>query len=240
MKTEKKVSSRKGQMMSVTKSAKTIDEAVKLALDELKVDISEVDVNVIEKPKGGFLGFGSRDALVEVKLKDEKTEEIVEENCCKEEKNANKSEDIGKIENFLRDLISKMGTDCEISFTEDEEAVSLDIDKSDDFKMLIGKSGETLESIQYILNIFARRNTSLEKRVYLDVNGYKKRKEEAVREMAMTFAKKAIKYKKVMRLRPMNAYERRIVHATLYNMKGVFTVSEGDEPYRKVVIKPKF
>lgn len=239
MKIEKKVSSRKGQMMSVTKSAKTIDEAVKLALDELNVDISCVDVNVIEKPKSGFLGFGSRDALVEVTLKDEKIE-MPKETCCKEENNIDKNEDIEKLEVFLRDLISKMGTDCELIFSEDEEAISIDIEKSEDFKMLIGKSGETLESIQYILNIFARRNTSLEKRVYLDVNGYKKRKEESIREMAMTFAKKAIKYRKVMRLRPMNAYERRIVHATLHNMKGVFTVSEGDEPYRKVVIKPKF
>lgn len=239
MKIEKKVSSRKGQMMSVTKSAKTIDEAVKLALDELKVDISCVDVNVIEKPKSGFLGFGSRDALVEVTLKDEKIE-MPKETCCKEENNIDKNEYIEKLEVFLRDLISKMGTDCELIFSEDEEAISIDIEKSEDFKMLIGKSGETLESIQYILNIFARRNTSLEKRVYLDVNGYKKRKEESIREMAMTFAKKAIKYRKVMRLRPMNAYERRIVHATLHNMKGVFTVSEGDEPYRKVVIKPKF
>lgn len=239
MKIEKKVSSRKGQMMSVTKSAKTIDEAVKLALDELNVDISCVDVNVIEKPKSGFLGFGSRDALVEVTLKDEKIE-MPKETCCKEENNIDKNEDIEKIEVFLKDLISKMGTDCELIFSEDEEAISIDIEKSEDFKMLIGKSGETLESIQYILNIFARRNTSLEKRVYLDVNGYKKRKEESIREMAMTFAKKAIKYRKVMRLRPMNAYERRIVHATLHNMKGVFTVSEGDEPYRKVVIKPKF
>lgn len=239
MKIEKKVSSRKGQMMSVTKSAKTIDEAVKLALDELNVDISCVDVNVIEKPKSGFLGFGSRDALVEVTLKDEKIE-MPKETCCKEENNIDKNEYIEKLEVFLRDLISKMGTDCELIFSEDEEAISIDIEKSEDFKMLIGKSGETLESIQYILNIFARRNTSLEKRVYLDVNGYKKRKEESIREMAMTFAKKAIKYRKVMRLRPMNAYERRIVHATLHNMKGVFTVSEGDEPYRKVVIKPKF
>lgn len=239
MKTEKKVISRKGQMMSVKKSAKTIDEAVKLALDELNVDISCVDVNVIEKPKSGFLGFGSRDALVEVTLKDEKIE-MSKETCCKEENNIDKNEDIEKIEVFLKDLISKMGTDCELIFSEDEEAISIDIEKSEDFKMLIGKSGETLESIQYILNIFARRNTSLEKRVYLDVNGYKKRKEESIREMAMTFAKKAIKYRKVMRLRPMNAYERRIVHATLHNMKGVFTVSEGDEPYRKVVIKPKF
>ena len=215
--------------MSVIKSAKTVEEAVKLALNELTADISDVDVKVIEKPKSGFLGFGSKDALVEVTLKDEKGKDIkenkdsIEETCCKDEVFV-KSDDLKKIEDF----------------DEDEEAVNLYINKSDDFKALIGKSGETLESIQYIVSIFARRHTSLEKRVFLDINGYKKRKEESIREMAMTFAKKSIRYKKVMRLRPMNAYERRIVHSTLHNMKGVFTASEGEEPHRKVVIKPKF
>ena len=231
--------------MSIIKSAKTVDEAVKLALGELSADIADVDVKVIEKPKSGFLGFGSRDALVEVSLKNEKefekedSQPSVEVSCCKEALGA-KSDDIEKIEEFLKGLISNMGVNGEISYDEDEEAINLYINESDDFKVLIGKSGETLESIQYILSIFARRNTSLEKRIYLDINGYKKRKEEKIRETAMTFAKKAIRYKKVMRLRPMNAYERRIVHSTLHNMKGVFTVSEGEEPHRKVVIKPKF
>ena len=179
------------------------------------------------------------------KLKDEKGKDIkenkdsIEETCCKDEVFV-KSDDLKKIEDFLKDLILKMGVDGEIASDEDEEAVNLYINKSDDFKALIGKSGETLESIQYIVSIFARRHTSLEKRVFLDINGYKKRKEESIREMAMTFAKKSIRYKKVMRLRPMNAYERRIVHSTLHNMKGVFTASEGEEPHRKVVIKPKF
>ena len=236
--------------MSIIKSAKTVDEAVKLALGELSADIADVDVKVIEKPKSGFLGFGSRDALVEVSLKqgeryekefekEDDSQPSVEVSCCKEALSA-KSDDIEKIEEFLKGLISNMGVNGEISYDEDEEAINLYINESDDFKVLIGKSGETLESIQYILSIFARRNTSLEKRVYLDINGYKKRKEETIRETAMTFAKKAIRYKKVMRLRPMNAYERRIVHSTLHNMKGVFTVSEGEEPHRKVVIKPKF
>ena len=232
--------------MSIMKSAKTVDEAVKLALGELSADIADVDVKVIEKPKSGFLGFGSRDALVEVSLKNEKefekeedSQPSVEVSCCKEALGA-KSDDIEKIEEFLKGLISNMGVNCEISYDEDEEAVNLYINKSDDFKALIGKSGETLESIQYIVSIFARRHTSLEKRVFLDINGYKKRKEESIREMAMIFAKKSIRYKKVMRLRPMNAYERRIVHSTLHNMKGVFTASEGEEPHRKVVIKPKF
>jgi len=235
--------------MKVVKSAKTVDEAVKLALSELSAEISDVDVKVIEKPKSGFLGFGSKDALVEVSLKEEKEKskehveevinEVVEKTCCKEEALV-KSDDVKKIEGFLKDLILEMGVDCEVTSDEDEEAVNLYINKSDDFKTLIGKSGETLESIQYIVSIFSRRNTCLEKRIFLDINGYKKRKEEIIREMAMTFAKKAIRYKKVMRLRPMNAYERRIVHSTLYNMRGVFTMSEGEEPHRKVVIKPRF
>ena len=232
--------------MSIIKSAKTVDEAVKLALGELSADIADVDVKVIEKPKSGFLGFGSRDALVEVSLKNEKefekeedSQPSVEVSCCKEALSA-KSDDIEKIEEFLKGLISNMGVNGEISYDEDEEAINFYINDSDEFKVLIGKSGETLESIKYLVSIFARRNTSLEKRVYLDINGYKKRKEETIRETAMTFAKKAIRYKKVMRLRPMNAYERRIVHSTLHNMKGVFTVSEGEEPHRKVVIKPKF
>lgn len=224
--------------MSIKKSAKTIDEAVKLALEELNVSIDSVEVNVLEKPKSGFLGFGAKNALVEVVLKEDvKSEEKIFEEKVE---STDFSSDIEKIREFLLDLIRKMGTDGEITFKEDDEAITFEIEKSDDFKMLIGKSGDTLDSIQYILNIFARRNCNLDKRVYLDVNGYKVKKEKNIREMAMTFAKKAIKYRKVMRLRPMNAYERRIVHATLHNMSGVFTVSEGDEPYRKVVIKPKF
>ena len=113
MKTEKKVSSRKGQMMSVTKSAKTIDEAVKLALDELNVDISCVDVNVIEKPKSGFLGFGSRDALVEVTLKDEKIE-MSKETCCKEENNIDKNEYIEKFDDYFPNMALSEDKEVEI------------------------------------------------------------------------------------------------------------------------------
>lgn len=234
--------------MSIEKSAKTVDEAVKLALEELNATIDLVDIKVIEKPKSGFLGFGARNALVSVSLKEKNSDNTVKENKENKEENKNNedvvcsasTEDVEKIKNFLSTLVEKMGTDCEILFKEDEEALNFYIENSKDFNMLIGKSGETLDSISYLLNIFTKRNCNVEKRVYLDINGYKVRKEENIRKMAMTFAKKAIKYKKVMRLRPMNAYERRIVHSTIHNMKGVFTVSEGEEPYRKVVIKPKF
>lgn len=234
--------------MSIEKSAKTVDEAVKLALEELNATIDLVDIKVIEKPKSGFLGFGARNALVSVSLKEKNSDNTVKENKENKEENKNNEdvlcstsiEDVEKIKNFLSTLVEKMGTDCEILFKEDEEALNFYIENSKDFNMLIGKSGETLDSISYLLNIFTKRNCNVEKRVYLDINGYKVRKEENIRKMAMAFAKKAIKYKKVMRLKPMNAYERRIVHSTIHNMKGVFTVSEGEEPYRKVVIKPKF
>lgn len=222
--------------MSIEKSAKTVDEAIKLALEELGVGTDDVNVEVLETPKSGFLGFGQRDAKVLVSLKNAKEEKVLEDSKEKEVS----LEDVEKVKTFLLDLVKNMNTTAEISFKEDDEALNFYIEKSDDFNMLIGKSGDTLDSIQYILNIFARRNCSFEKRIYLDINGYKVKKEENIRQMAMSFAKKAIKYRKVMRLRPMNAYERRIVHSTVHNMKGVFTVSEGEEPYRKVVIKPKF
>lgn len=231
--------------MSIKKSAKTVDEAIKLALEELKVTIDLVSVDVLETPKAGFLGFGARDAVVFVSLKDEKneSEDIKKDQDNKEkdeEKSLSSTNDLEKIKTFLSELVKNMGVSCEISSKEDDESISFFIEKSDDFKMLIGKSGDTLDSIQYLLNIFAKRNCNLDKRIFLDINGYKLKKEENIRQMAMQFAKKAIKYKKVMRLKPMNAYERRIVHSTIHNMKGVFTVSEGEEPYRKVVIKPKF
>lgn len=223
--------------MSIKKSAKTVDEAVKLALDELKVTIDLVNVDILETPKAGFLGFGARDAVVFVSLKEEKKDQYDKK---EEEKSLASINDVEKIQTFLNELVKNMGVSCEILSKEDEESISFFIEKSDDFKMLIGKSGDTLDSIQYLLNIFAKRNCNLDKRIFLDINGYKLKKEENIRQMAMQFAKKAIKYKKVMRLKPMNAYERRIVHSTIHNMKGVFTVSEGEEPYRKVVIKPKF
>lgn len=231
--------------MSIKKTAKTVDEAIKLALEELKVTIDLVSVDVLETPKAGFLGFGARDAVVFVSLKDEKneSEDIKKDQDNKEkdeEKSLSSTNDLEKIKTFLSELVKNMGVSCEISSKEDDESISFFIEKSDDFKMLIGKSGDTLDSIQYLLNIFAKRNCNLDKRIFLDINGYKLKKEENIRQMAMQFAKKAIKYKKVMRLKPMNAYERRIVHSTIHNMKGVFTVSEGEEPYRKVVIKPKF
>lgn len=229
--------------MSIEKSAKTVDEAIKLALDELGASTDDVNVEVLETAKSGFLGFGQRDAKVLVSLKKEKIEENSLDslkNETNEKKESVSLDDIEKIKKFLLDLIKNMNTTAEVSFKEDDEALNFYVEKSNDFNMLIGKSGETLDSIQYILNIFARRNCTLEKRIYLDINGYKVKKEENIRQMAMSFAKKAIKYRKVMRLRPMNAYERRIVHSTIHNMKGVFTVSEGEEPYRKVVIKPKF
>lgn len=236
--------------MKITKSAKTVDEAIKLAVEELGCSVNDVEVVVLEEPKSGFLGFGARNALVEVKLKEESfenldikkelTEEIKE---CSEKCSCgceNKDENFEVAKEFLLGLIEKMGTNGEVAYEVKEESVEFTIEKSDNFRMLIGKGGETLDSIQYILSIFARNNCGSDKRVYLDINGYKEKKAEQIREVAMKYAKKAIKYKKVMRLRPMNAYERRIVHGTLHNMAGVFTVSEGEEPYRKVVIKPKF
>lgn len=235
--------------MKITKSAKTVDEAIKLAVAELGCSINDVEVVVLEEPKSGFFGFGARNALVEITLKNDVLENLetkveIEKETHREFSNTSLSDENGEdfevAKKFLIGLIEKMGTNAEVSYEVKEDCIEFKVEKSDNFRMLIGKGGETLDSIQYILRIFTRNNCNTDKKVYLDINGYKEKKAEQIREIAMKFAKKAIKYKKVMRLRPMNAYERRIVHGTLHNMAGVFTVSEGEEPYRKVVIKPKF
>lgn len=158
--------------MSIEKSAKTVDEAVKLALEELNATIDLVDIKVIEKPKSGFLGFGARNALVSVSLKEKNSDNTVKENKENKEENKNNedvlcstsTEDVEKIKNFLSTLVEKMGTDCEILFKEDEEALNFYIENSKDFNMLIGKSGETLDSISYLLNIFTKRNCNVEKK----------------------------------------------------------------------------
>lgn len=234
--------------MKIKKSAKTVDEAIKLAIDELGCSINDVEVVVLEEGKSGFFGFGARNAVVEVSLKEDKkickeekvSETVAEKTCTCEENKLENSGNFEKAKYFLEELIQKMGTNGEVSYKISDDYVEFQIEKSDNFRMLIGKGGETLDSIQYILSIFVRNNCTTDKKVFLDINGYKEKKAEQIREIAMKFAKKAVKYKKVMRLKPMNAYERRIVHGTLHNMPGVFTVSEGEEPYRKVVIKPKF
>jgi len=144
---------------------------------------------------------------------------------------------------FLETLLSKMGLEAEVKLLETEEGTKLDI-KGEELAALIGRHGETLEALQYIVNIIGMRHdrhigTSKRTRYILDIEGYRLRREEQLKALAVKVAEKAIREQKEMVLQPMPASERRIIHMVILGIEGVTSYSEGNEPNRKVVVSPE-
>ncbi len=202
----------------VEKTGKTVQEAISLALEELGASESEVDIEVLEEGSKGIFGFiGTRLARVRVTLK----------------------ETAGSIGmKFVRNVLEKMKVEADIDVEEDEESVYLRI-RGRDIGIIIGRRGETLDSLQYLTSLVVNKNTERYKRVVIDIENYRKKREETLVRLAEKLAARVVKYKKPITLEPMNPYERRIIHSTLQNNKYVETHSIGEEPNRKVVIRLK-
>lgn len=241
-------------MNSVIRTARTINEATQMAAEELNCRVEDLDIEIIEEPKSGLFGFiGSKDAVIKAVLK-EGIEEVVAqpiepsiEQPTKEpiqpvaevEKESLKSTTASsQAPEFLKNLIHQMGIEGDVREIGQGELMELEIIgvSDEDTGILIGKRGETLDAIQYIVNLVSNRERDQYQRVVIDINSYRKKREESLEKLAQRMAAKAKKYRRNMRLEPMNAYERRIVHSALQNVSGVTTSSEGEEPYRKVVI----
>jgi len=202
----------------VTVSGKTVDEAVELGLQRLEAGIDQVDIHVVEEPHKGFLGFiGGKPAIVELKMKPEPLKEAML---------------------FLRDTIDKMGISASVEKQDRPEGVYLNI-SGIDIGVLIGKRGQTLDSLQYLVNLVANRQSESYLRIHLDAEGYRERRKEALETFADRLSKKALRTKREVRLEPMNAHERKIIHTALQNVKGVSTYSDGVEPHRRIVVVPK-
>lgn len=307
-------------MRSTVVSAKTVEECVNKALDKLQANRNEVNIEVINEAKQGFLGlFGAKDAVVRVSLKDdvkekgtgdfvknilnsdsnsveteqkedtkviedkkiveefEKTEpteadneEIVEESVepakpveaeeVVETEEAVKSEEIEEEQeaesdvtidrndelfitskNFLKQMIEDMGIDCDIESRTEGNMIKFNImcSEESDIGIIIGKRGETLDSLQYIVNLVTNRNADTYIRVILDCNQYRSKRERSLQKLARRLADKAIQTGRDIKLEPMNPYERRIIHTYLQNDEKVNTFSQGNEPNRRVIIKRK-
>ena len=332
-------------MRSTVISAKTVEECVNKALDKLQANRNEVNIEVINEPKQGFLGlFGAKDAVVRVSLKDdvkekgtddfvknilnsdsnsveteqkedtkviedkkvveevEKTEpteddkeEIVEESVepekpakpveptkpekpakpveptkpekpakpveaeeVKETEEAVKSEETEEetesdvtidrndelfitSKNFLKQMIEDMGIDCDIESRTEGNIIKFNImcSEESDIGIIIGKRGETLDSLQYIVNLVTNRNADTYIRVILDCNQYRSKRERSLQKLARRLADKAVQTGRDIKLEPMNPYERRIIHTYLQNDENVNTFSQGNEPNRRVIIKRK-
>ena len=195
---------------------KTREEALLNGLEQLNLSIDQVNIEeYIEKP--GFLGLGKS---VTVRLS------VKEENSL-----------LGA-EDFLTQLFSKMGITATVVVEEDDKTVKINI-VGDSSGILIGRRGETLDSIQYLTSLVVNKNKENYKKIYIDTENYRQKREDALVSLANRIAAKVSKTGRRVVLEPMNPYERRILHSTLHDRPTVMTVSEGEEPYRRVIIKKK-
>lgn len=249
-------------MGEITVSAKTLGDAITEALIQLGITSDMLEYDVIEKGSAGFLGIGSKQAVIRAwkkksaekeetleELKEEIQETIAEVKLeerpavkeTKEKKESKeladvKEETISACEKFLKDVLKAMDMEVEIKTRIDEEG-ALDIEMSGrNMGILIGKRGQTLDSLQYLTNRVANKMQDGYVRVKLDTEDYRRRRKETLESLAKNIAYKVKRTKKAVSLEPMNPYERRIIHSALQSDKYVSTHSEGEEPYRRVVV----
>ncbi len=202
-------------MKFVEKSASTVEEAIELALLELGTNELEVDIEVLEESKKALLGlFGGKDAKVRV-TKRVSTEEIAK--------------------TFLASILDKMGIEATLSIKLKQNSLFIDM-SGKEMALLIGRRGQTLDSLQYLVSLVVNKERDEYLRVILDTENYRQKRKDTLEKLAFKLANRAKKIKKDITLEPMNPYERRIIHSALQNNKFVSTRSEGEEPYRKVVI----
>ena len=275
-------------------TGKTVDDAIIEAATTLGIASSELDIEIVNKGSSGFLGIGSKPAVIKAKAKKEvkdelddliaaanknkkgvrkasgakkeapkapvKKEETVEEKIVKEEikeeskveekKDSNKEEFlepaeiddsiIDETKQYLDKLFAAMEMESTVDITLDKMTRTMNIDvEGPEMGIIIGKRGQTLDSLQYLISLFVNKKSDTYIRVKLDTENYRERRRETLENLAKNIAFKVKKSRRSFSLEPMNPYERRIIHSTLQNDKYVTTKSEGEEPYRKVVIYPK-
>lgn len=205
------------EFISVT--GKTVEDAVKNALAKLEIAEEDLIYEVVEKGSTGFLGFGAKQAVIQAKKKNTVMEDGIE---------------------FLERIFKtmNMSVKIEMSYDEEQKTVSYNL-VGDEMGVLIGKRGQTLDSLQHLVSLVVNKNNEDYLRVKLDTENYRERRKETLENLARNIAYKVRKTRKPVSLEPMNPYERRIIHSALQNDTYVTTKSEGDEPFRHVVISLK-
>ena len=203
-------------------SAKTVSEAITEACRKLGVTSDRLEYEVIEEGSNGFLGIGSKPALIKAAAKIEQLS----------------VEDSAKI--FLNNVFSAMNMTVVVDVKYDEKENAVDVELSgDEMGILIGKRGQTLDSLQYLVSLVVNKDSEDYIRVKVDTENYRQRRKETLENLAKNIAYKVKRTRRSVSLEPMNPYERRIIHSALQNDKYVSTHSEGEEPFRKVVVTSK-
>ena len=237
-------------MEKIEVTGKTVEEALINASLQLGTSSDNLEYEVIEKGSNGFLGMFNKPAkiLVSKKSEAEEVEINTKKETVKEEKTVEtaKSEvfaDNGaveaKVRKFLNDIFATMGLEVKIEMTiNDDDSIDINL-VGGDMGVLIGKRGQTLDSLQYLVSLVANKEGGKYYRVKLDTENYRERRKATLESLAKNIAYKVKRTRRPVSLEPMNPYERRIIHSALQNDKYVATRSEGEEPFRHVVVYMK-
>jgi spoIIIJ-associated protein len=241
-------------MQALEKRGRTVEEAVRLALSELGVEREAVDVEVLEEGSKGIFGLLAREARVLVKTHDAMTvapkasAKVARETTVTPEAVESVAPTAGdggqaageRAVKLLSDISRAMGLSVNCEVKTDDEAIRIDV-SGPEVGNLIGRRGQTLDALQYLVSLAAYRSdeSGERRRVIVDVEGYRRRREETLRRLAVQLADRARRSGRDVMLEPMSAQERRIIHLELQDSPYVTTRSIGEEPYRKVVISAK-
>jgi len=221
---------------AVEKSAKTVDEAIALALEELEISEDQAVIEIIgDGSSKGFLGLGKKDAVVRVSVKEE--EEFVYYGDDEEEEDSSVMDAEDKAVDFVAEILSGIGIHGKLDSYHQGNAIHIDV-TGQDCGHAIGRGGDTLDAISYLTALVANKGREERVHVHLDIGGYKKRREDVIVERAKKVASRVMRYGRALSLEPMNPAERRVVHFALQDFGGISTHSEGEEPNRKIVISP--
>lgn len=236
-------------------SAKTVDDAITAACQDFFVTSDKLDYEVLEEGSSGFLGIGAKPALIKARVKEDK--EIVKESVKEPVKEVLKEEkkfvkETAKVSNvdareveeaakkFLGEVFDAMEMEVIVDARYDDAEKALDVDmRGEEIGILIGKRGQTLDSLQYLVSLVVNRGQADYIRVKLDTENYRQRRKETLENLSKNIAYKVKRTKRPVSLEPMNPYERRIIHSALQNDRYVTTHSEGEEPFRRVVVSLK-
>lgn len=200
-------------------SAKNVDDAITQASIQLGTTSDQLEYEVIDKGSSGFLGIGSKNAVIKARKKFS-----IE----------------GNVKDFLGSVFAAMKMQVEVIVNVNELEHTIDIElKGDDMGILIGKRGQTLDSLQYLTSLAVNKHSEEYYKVKVDTEDYRNRRKETLENLAKNIAYKVKRTKRPVSLEPMNPFERRIIHSALQNDRYVTTHSEGDEPYRHVVVTLK-
>ena len=200
-------------------SAKTVEDALTEASIQLGITSDKLEYEVIEKGSSGFLGIGSKNAVIKVCKK-----------CSVED----------EVKSFLGQVYNAMNLEVEVivKINEDDKYVDVEL-KGGDMGVLIGKRGQTLDSLQYLTNLAINKHFDSYYKIKIDTEDYRHRRKETLENLAKNISYKVKRTKHSVSLEPMNPFERRVIHSALQNDRYVTTHSEGEEPYRHVVVSLK-